>query len=100
MRHHHQAKRFVARFAVLPGVSADHHRPRETKEDALAGLKRWKARRRDVVEHLEAADLLVDSNWGRSSTWTRIRVNLQHVPAELRPAQEPLDPDEKTLRSS
>ena len=29
-----------------------------------------------------------------------IRVNLRHVPAKLRPRQEPLDPDEKTLASS
>ena len=70
------------------------------KEDALAGLERWKERHPEVAEHLEAADVLVDSMRGRSSTWTRIRVNLQHVPAKLRPAQEPLDPDEKTLSSS
>jgi hypothetical protein len=38
--------------------------------------------------------VLVDSMRGRFRTWTRIRVNLQHVPVELRPAQEPLDPDE------
>ena len=44
--------------------------------------------------------MLVDAMRGRWSTWTRVRVNLQHVPAELRPAQEPLDPDEKTLASS
>ena len=71
----------------------------QRKEDALAGLERWKARHPDVVAYLEPADVLVDSMRGRSTTWTRIRVNLQHVPAELRPAQEPLDPDEKTLSS-
>jgi bifunctional non-homologous end joining protein LigD len=70
------------------------------KEDALAGLERWKERHPEVVGHLEPADVLVDSMRGRSSTWTRVRVNLQHVPAELRPVQEPLDPDEKTLSSS
>ncbi|MGH7578571.1 MAG: DNA primase small subunit domain-containing protein, partial [Gemmatimonadales bacterium] len=70
------------------------------KEDALAGLERWKARHPDVAGHLEPADVLVDAMRGRSSTWTRIRVNLRHVPAELRPVQEPLDPDEKTLASS
>jgi hypothetical protein len=37
---------------------------------------------------------------GRSSTWTRIRVNLRNVPAKLRPRQERLDPDEKTLERS
>jgi DNA ligase D-like protein (predicted polymerase) len=70
------------------------------KEDALAGLERWKKRHPKVAEHLEPADVLVDAMRGRSSTWTRIRVNLQHVPAKLRPAQEPLDPDDKTLSSS
>jgi len=70
------------------------------KEDALAGLERWKARHPEAATHLEAADVLVDAMRGRYSTWTRIRVNLRHVPANLRPAQEPLDPDEKTLASS
>jgi DNA ligase D-like protein (predicted polymerase) len=72
----------------------------QRKEDALAGLERWKARHPEVVRHLEPADVLVDAMRGRFTTWTRIRVNLQHVPADLRPAQEPLDPDEKTLSSS
>jgi hypothetical protein len=70
------------------------------KEDALAGLERWKARHPQAATHLEAADVLLDAMRGRFSTWTRIRVNLQHVPPDLRPAQEPLDPDEKTLASS
>jgi bifunctional non-homologous end joining protein LigD len=72
----------------------------QRKEDALAGLERWKARHPEAAAHLEPADVLVDSMRGRSSTWTRIRLNLEHVPAKLRPAQEPLDPDEKTLSSS
>jgi bifunctional non-homologous end joining protein LigD len=72
----------------------------QSKENALAGLERWKTRHPEVVRHLEPADVLVDSMRGRFTTWTRIRVNLQHVPADLRPAQEPLDPDEKTLSSS
>ena len=63
------------------------------KEDALAGLERWKARHQEAATHLEPADVLVDSMRGRSSTWTRIRINLQHVPEQLRPEQEPLDPD-------
>jgi hypothetical protein len=70
------------------------------KLDALAGLKRWKARHKKAAAFLEPADILVDRMRGRSSTWTRIRVNLQHVPAKLRPRQERLDPDEKTLESS
>jgi bifunctional non-homologous end joining protein LigD len=64
------------------------------RDDALAGLERWKARHPEVTPHLEPADVLVDAMRGRFQTWTRIRVNLQHVPASLRPAQEPLDPDE------
>jgi bifunctional non-homologous end joining protein LigD len=70
------------------------------REDALAGLERWKARHPEAARHLQAADVLVDSMRGRYTTWTRVRVNLQHVPEKLRPAQEPLDPDEKTLSSS
>jgi bifunctional non-homologous end joining protein LigD len=62
--------------------------------DALAGLDRWKQRHPEAAQHLEPADILVDSMRGRFRTWTRIRVNLRHVPAELRPAQAPLDPDE------
>jgi DNA ligase D-like protein (predicted polymerase) len=71
----------------------------QRKEDALAGLDRWKARHPEAAAHLRPADVLVDSMRGRSSTWTRIRVNLEQVPVKLRPAQEPLDPDEKTLSS-
>jgi hypothetical protein len=63
------------------------------KEDALAGLERWKARHPRAAAHLRPADVLVDAMRGRSSTWTRVRVNLEHVPARLRPEQEPLDPD-------
>jgi DNA ligase D-like protein (predicted polymerase) len=69
------------------------------KEDALAGLDRWRARHPEAAVHLQPADILVDSMRGRFTTWTRIRVNLQHVPPEVRPAQEPLDPDEKTFAS-
>jgi bifunctional non-homologous end joining protein LigD len=66
------------------------------KQDALAGVERWKARHPRAAAHLQPADVLVDAMRGRYSTWTRIRINLQHVPEPLRPAQEPLDPDEKT----
>jgi bifunctional non-homologous end joining protein LigD len=63
------------------------------KEDALLGLERWKARHPEAAAHLDPADVLVDSMRGRSSTWTRVRVNLEHVPQGLRPEQERLDPD-------
>jgi DNA ligase D-like protein (predicted polymerase) len=63
-------------------------------EDALAGLERWRARHPDAAAHLQPADVLVDAMRGRFRTWTRVRINLQHVPEALRPQQEPLDPDE------
>ena len=64
------------------------------KQDALAGLERWKTRHPEAAAHLEPADVLVDAMRGRHKTWTRVRVNLEHVPEALRPAPEPLDPDE------
>jgi bifunctional non-homologous end joining protein LigD len=68
------------------------------KDAALAGLDRWRARHPEAAAHLAPADVLVDAMRGRFHTWTRIRVNLQHVPVELRPAQEALDPDERPRR--
>jgi hypothetical protein len=65
------------------------------KQDALAGLERWKQRHAAIVGHLAADDVLVDAMRGRHSTWTRVRVNLRHVPEALRPAPEPPDPDEE-----
>jgi bifunctional non-homologous end joining protein LigD len=65
----------------------------QKKEEALAGLERWRARHPDAAAHLAPADVLVDAMRGRFATWTRIRVNLQHVPDDLRPVQEALDPD-------
>ena len=61
--------------------------------DAIAGLERWKARHPDAWPHLRPADVLVDAMRGRSTTWTRIRLNLESVPPGLRPFQEPLDPE-------
>jgi len=66
----------------------------EKKADALAGLERWKARHPDAAARLLPADVLVDAMRGRFHTWTRIRVNLQHVPEDIRPPQEALDPDQ------
>jgi DNA ligase D-like protein (predicted polymerase) len=65
----------------------------KTKPEAMKGLDRWKARHREVVRYLQAADVLVDGMRGRSSVWYRIRVNLQHVPEGDRPEQEPLEID-------
>ncbi|MGQ0640177.1 MAG: non-homologous end-joining DNA ligase [Gemmatimonadaceae bacterium] len=82
------SKRRVSKFPLIEIGRAP------KKEDVLAGLERWKKRHPKAAALLEPADVLVDSMRGRFTTWTRIRVNLQHVPVELRPDQEPLDPDE------
>jgi DNA ligase D-like protein (predicted polymerase) len=65
----------------------------ETKAEAVEGLERWKTRHPDVWPLLQPHDVLTDSMRGRSSTWTRIRLNLEHVPEDQRPAQEPLEVD-------
>ena len=70
-----------------------------SREAALAGLERWKARHPGAAEKLAADDVLVDSMRGRSSTWTRIRVNLRKVPEALRPPQETPDPDDDPTRA-
>jgi bifunctional non-homologous end joining protein LigD len=64
-----------------------------TKAEAMQGLERWKQRHPDAWSRLEPADVLVDSMRGRSSTWTRIRINLRNVPEPQRPPQEPLEVD-------
>ena len=63
------------------------------KEEALAALERWKERHAEAARHLQPADVLVDAMRGRHTTWTRIRINLEHVPGEIRPKQEPLEVD-------
>jgi bifunctional non-homologous end joining protein LigD len=65
----------------------------EHREDALAGLERWKARHPEAAALLEVDDVLVDAMRGRWKTWTRIRLNLRHVPEDQRPAEELPDPD-------
>ncbi len=69
-----------------------------SEEQALAGLERWKQRHSAAAACLAIDDVLVDRMRGRSSTWTRIRVNLRHVPEEMRPAQETPDPDDNPTR--
>jgi bifunctional non-homologous end joining protein LigD len=70
----------------------------EDKDAALAGLERWKQKYPGAARHLAVDDVLVDSMRGRSSTWTRIRVNLRHVPEDERPPQETPDPDDDPTR--
>jgi bifunctional non-homologous end joining protein LigD len=64
-----------------------------TKDEAMAGLERWKAKHPSVWPRLESADVLVDAMRGRSSVWYRIRLNLRHVPEADRPPQGPLEID-------
>jgi bifunctional non-homologous end joining protein LigD len=65
----------------------------ETEAEAMAGLDRWRARHPEVWAKLAPADVLVDAMRGRNTTWTRIRLNLRHVPEDERPPQEPLEVD-------
>jgi hypothetical protein len=69
------------------------------KRAALAGLERWKQRHPEAAALLAADDVLVDSMRGRSSTWTRIRINLRSVPEGARPPQETPDPDDDPTRA-
>jgi len=68
------------------------------KAAALAGLERWKAKHAEAASHLAVDDVLIDSMRGRSSTWTRIRINLRNVPEDIRPKQETPDPDDDPTR--
>jgi DNA ligase D-like protein (predicted polymerase) len=68
------------------------------RDAALAGLQRWKSKHPEVAKLLAVDDVLVDAMRGRSSTWTRIRVNLRKVPEGLRPPQETPDPDDDPTR--
>ena len=68
------------------------------KAAALAGLERWKEKHAEVAGLLAVDDVLVDSMRGRSSTWTRVRINLRHVPEQQRPPQQTPDPDDDPTR--
>jgi bifunctional non-homologous end joining protein LigD len=66
----------------------------QDKEAALAGLERWKTKHPAAARQLALDDVLVDTMRGRSSTWTRVRINLRHVPEAERPPQETPDPND------
>jgi bifunctional non-homologous end joining protein LigD len=68
------------------------------RDIALLGLEKWKSRHAEAARLLAVDDVLVDSMRGRSSTWTRIRINLRHVPEAIRPPQETPDPDDDPTR--
>ncbi|BDG01328.1 DNA polymerase domain-containing protein [Anaeromyxobacter oryzae] len=83
-------RRGAPRRAKLPVVTIARA---ARKEDALGGLARWKARHPGAAARLAPEDVLVDAMRGRYTTWTRVRVNLQHVPEDERPPEEPPEPD-------
>jgi bifunctional non-homologous end joining protein LigD len=68
------------------------------KDAAIEGFERWKNKHPEIAGLLAADDVLIDSMRGRSSTWTRIRINLRNVPEGLRPAQQTPDPDDDPTR--
>ncbi|MCU1247830.1 MAG: ATP-dependent ligase [Edaphobacter sp.] len=95
--------------AKSPSVKATAKKPRTKmpllvvansphEDAALAGLERWKKKYAEVAKLLAVDDVLVDRMRGRSSIWTRIRVNLRNIPEELRPPQETADPDDDPTR--
>jgi bifunctional non-homologous end joining protein LigD len=68
------------------------------KSAAEAGLDRWKATHPQAAQHLAVDDILIDRMRGSSSIWYRIRINLRHVPEEIRPTQQTPDPDDDPTR--
>jgi DNA ligase D-like protein (predicted polymerase) len=65
----------------------------KTKDEATTALDTWRDRYPVVAGLLEPADVLLDGMRGPSSIWYRVRINLEHVPADQRPPQEPLIAD-------
>jgi len=86
-RKHPPTGRRVSKFPLIVVAKA------ETKADALAGLERWKQRHAEIAQHIAKEDVLVDAMRGRYKTWTRIRLNLRHVPKDQRPEPEEPDPN-------
>jgi bifunctional non-homologous end joining protein LigD len=106
-----EAPRVSPSRAKSPSVKANVKKPRTKmpliviansphEDAALAGLERWKKKYEEVAKLLAVDDVLVDRMRGRSSIWTRIRVNLRNIPEELRPPQETPDPDDDPTRRS
>lgn len=79
--------RRVPKHPLITVAKAEH------KDEALAGLERWKAKHPEAAEKLAVDDVLVDAMRGRSSMWFRVRVNLRNVPETERPAEETPDPN-------
>jgi hypothetical protein len=68
------SRRRQPKFPLIEVARADR------KDEALAALERWRAEHPEISRYLEPSDILVDAMRGRFATWTRIRVNLRHVP--------------------
>jgi DNA ligase D-like protein (predicted polymerase) len=60
----------------------------DREAEAVAAAEEWKAKHPKAAAHLEPADVLVDRMRGSSSLWYRVRINLEHVPARLRPRSD------------
>jgi DNA ligase D len=65
----------------------------KTRDEAMAALQVWRDRHREASDRLEPVDVLIDGMRGPSSIWYRVRINLHHVPEEIRPPQEALIAD-------
>ena len=87
------APRAAAKRAPAPKLPVITIAQAKHKVEALAGLERWKLRHPELAVRLAPDDVIVDTNRGRATAWYRIRINLQHVPAELHPPPEPPEPD-------
>ena len=103
--HYEEAGRRAAARAAVAAPAYAEASAVEIGRRAKEGRMRWpgssagrRASSRTRPRISQPADVLVDAMRGRFHTWTRIRVNLQHVPEALRPAQEPLDPESTTPR--
>lgn len=65
----------------------------KTRGEALSAVDTWRDRHPAAASRLTPADVLVDGMRGPSSIWYRVRINLQHVPADQRPPQQTLIAD-------
>jgi bifunctional non-homologous end joining protein LigD len=90
------AKKRAARLSTMPLLTIAHS---TSEQAAMDGLERWKAKYPEAAKHLAVDDVLIDRMRGSSTIWFRIRVNLRHVPEELRPLQETPDPDDDPTRA-
>ena len=91
-----RSSRAGRRVSVMPLIEVARTK---TRDEAMAALDVWRDRHPAAAELLQPADVLVDGMRGPSSIWYRIRINLQHVPAQQRPPQEELIADYSPWRT-